>query len=583
MGWRLRKSIKVAPGLRINLSKSGVSASIGGKGFTYNTRGRITAGIPGTGIRYTQNLNSRRKGSAMHSVVGASGRMDPTTMAQLSKREVATRDFVVKVSERTTNALLRYFNSHGVYVLEDDLSEALMLDEHQGFLESLSHNFEVTAKAVKLGVDIGSISLAEKEKAMLALYEIEQQCADHRGDRGQLDVAAASLARKVREWPASPTFTDSFLAGLVACTFLLLKFYALGFVFLAGAVLYGIFRLTSYEKKRTSQANEIAEANDEFDSLVTIEISPRPTLLAERYHLRLKAFAFAGVISVGAVAALIYHPQGLTRNEEPVASQPVENVSQANASTSPASSTGVPSEVRSARPDFTWLTGKYPSDVVKDRRFRTAFAGVSRAEWKKIEERLAVTNMAGITLKDGYYFGEGCKAHFCDSDKAAFAIAEATGKGDLIYKETVNYTTGKAVANRFAWNELPISATPLTDWAKSNDMTIDSSHSQPQPQPLTSAADTALQASFDCAKARSDAEVLICHDPELAADDVELAAIFLKAKVAVADQAALRERTKDEWSYREQNCHDRDCLVRWYTDQKAVLTQIAETGNVAEK
>jgi hypothetical protein len=42
MGWRFRKSIKVASGMRINLSKSGISTSIGGKGFTYNARDRVT-------------------------------------------------------------------------------------------------------------------------------------------------------------------------------------------------------------------------------------------------------------------------------------------------------------------------------------------------------------------------------------------------------------------------------------------------------------------------------------------------------------------------------------------------------------
>ncbi|MFP7851565.1 DUF4236 domain-containing protein [Pseudomonas aeruginosa] len=34
MAIRFRKSIKVAPGVRLNISKSGVSTSVGGKGFT---------------------------------------------------------------------------------------------------------------------------------------------------------------------------------------------------------------------------------------------------------------------------------------------------------------------------------------------------------------------------------------------------------------------------------------------------------------------------------------------------------------------------------------------------------------------
>lgn len=53
MAFRFRKSVKIAPGVRLNFSKSGVSTSIGKRGATVNIskRGtRITAGLPGTGI-----------------------------------------------------------------------------------------------------------------------------------------------------------------------------------------------------------------------------------------------------------------------------------------------------------------------------------------------------------------------------------------------------------------------------------------------------------------------------------------------------------------------------------------------------
>ncbi|NPT33854.1 lysozyme inhibitor LprI family protein [Paraburkholderia xenovorans] len=96
----------------------------------------------------------------------------------------------------------------------------------------------------------------------------------------------------------------------------------------------------------------------------------------------------------------------------------------------------------------------------------------------------------------------------------------------------------------------------------------------------TSALQPTLTTSFDCSSARSDAEHIICSDPELAADDVELSRIFARAKAAVTDQAAFRERTRQQWNYREQSCHDRNCLVRWYADQKTALTQIAQTGRV---
>lgn len=66
MALRFRKSIKIAPGLRINLSKSGVSTSIGGKGITANLskRGtRITTGIPGTGISSSTLYKAKAKAS----------------------------------------------------------------------------------------------------------------------------------------------------------------------------------------------------------------------------------------------------------------------------------------------------------------------------------------------------------------------------------------------------------------------------------------------------------------------------------------------------------------------------------------
>lgn len=60
MGFRFRKTIKLFPGVKLNLSKSGISASVGVAGATVNfskrgTRG--TVGIPGTGISYTENFS----------------------------------------------------------------------------------------------------------------------------------------------------------------------------------------------------------------------------------------------------------------------------------------------------------------------------------------------------------------------------------------------------------------------------------------------------------------------------------------------------------------------------------------------
>ena len=51
MGFRMRKSMKIAPGVRLNVSKSGVGASVGGKGARYSAHssGRRTTTV-GSGI-----------------------------------------------------------------------------------------------------------------------------------------------------------------------------------------------------------------------------------------------------------------------------------------------------------------------------------------------------------------------------------------------------------------------------------------------------------------------------------------------------------------------------------------------------
>jgi hypothetical protein len=62
MGFRMRKSIKVAPGVRLNVSKSGVGASVGGRGagLTVGRRGAAaTVGLIGTGLGYIWRMRRR--------------------------------------------------------------------------------------------------------------------------------------------------------------------------------------------------------------------------------------------------------------------------------------------------------------------------------------------------------------------------------------------------------------------------------------------------------------------------------------------------------------------------------------------
>ncbi len=64
MSFRFWRRIRIAPGVTLNLSKSGGSLSFGPRGakFTIGPRGkRATVGIPGTGLFYTTTLAKRKK------------------------------------------------------------------------------------------------------------------------------------------------------------------------------------------------------------------------------------------------------------------------------------------------------------------------------------------------------------------------------------------------------------------------------------------------------------------------------------------------------------------------------------------
>lgn len=73
MGWSFRRSIGFGP-VRVNLSKSGVGYSVGGKGFRTGVRSngrRYTyTSIPGTGIYHTSSsAPSQGSGCAAPAVV----------------------------------------------------------------------------------------------------------------------------------------------------------------------------------------------------------------------------------------------------------------------------------------------------------------------------------------------------------------------------------------------------------------------------------------------------------------------------------------------------------------------------------
>ncbi|EJM97737.1 lysozyme inhibitor LprI family protein [Herbaspirillum sp. YR522] len=88
----------------------------------------------------------------------------------------------------------------------------------------------------------------------------------------------------------------------------------------------------------------------------------------------------------------------------------------------------------------------------------------------------------------------------------------------------------------------------------------------------------AAAASFDCRRAGSANEKTICGDALLSAADDRLGQAYRAARQQAADRRAFTAESERQWRWREQNCHDRACLVRWYERRQAELQAPAGTS-----
>ncbi|MBI5930688.1 MAG: DUF4236 domain-containing protein [Chloroflexi bacterium] len=109
MGLRFRKSIKIFPGVRVNLSKSGPSLSLGGGGVTlnYSKRGvRTSADLPG-GLSYTKLYGDDQKSSA-----GGKSNADAESAQQKLDVDFLSRLTMTGAEEDLVNGLKAFTTGH---------------------------------------------------------------------------------------------------------------------------------------------------------------------------------------------------------------------------------------------------------------------------------------------------------------------------------------------------------------------------------------------------------------------------------------------------------------------------------------
>jgi hypothetical protein len=92
MGFRMRRSVKLLPGVRMNFGMRGTSLSIGGRGATVNfsSRGtRTTLGIPGTGLSYTTTSSAGARRPSVRQLEAAARREELARRRAMAEAAVA--------------------------------------------------------------------------------------------------------------------------------------------------------------------------------------------------------------------------------------------------------------------------------------------------------------------------------------------------------------------------------------------------------------------------------------------------------------------------------------------------------------
>lgn len=84
-------------------------------------------------------------------------------------------------------------------------------------------------------------------------------------------------------------------------------------------------------------------------------------------------------------------------------------------------------------------------------------------------------------------------------------------------------------------------------------------------------------ASFDCSKAFSDVEKLICNTPSLSNADDELYVDYLQAKVITGNSDDFKKLVKQSWKLREKNCKTEECLLGWYKQSSDLYRNISSS------
>jgi tetratricopeptide (TPR) repeat protein len=207
MGFRMRKSMKVAPGVRLSVSKSGVGASVGGKGGRYSVhssgRQTTTVGsgiVPGVYYQSSKGGGSSRSGSGSRAAaqqVAPPSPKKPGMFAPKGEKElykaIKAQDVkaIRQVGAEHADFRLPSYSLAGLMLLTDEPAEAeqLLSEAFATGKDPAEDKFVSSYLRTRLELSLAQGVTAElpvnRDAVGLALAELKQ---DHGDLDGAIDV-----------------------------------------------------------------------------------------------------------------------------------------------------------------------------------------------------------------------------------------------------------------------------------------------------------------------------------------------------------------------------------------------------------
>lgn len=199
MGFRMRKSIRVAPGVRLNVSRRGVGASVGAGGVRYSAHssGRRTVsartGIPG--VTYQKSVGGGRSRPAVRSAAAGAPPLAPPQKKPGLFAPKGEKQLYKAVQAQNVQAIRRVGDEHaafrvpaysiaGLLLLNDDPATAaqLLADAFDSGQDPAAHAFVSSYLFTRLELPIAAGITAElpinRDAVGLALAELRQNAGE---------------------------------------------------------------------------------------------------------------------------------------------------------------------------------------------------------------------------------------------------------------------------------------------------------------------------------------------------------------------------------------------------------------------